>query len=474
MPQGDLKTASFDVIIIGGGVSGTALLYALAKYTGIRRVALLEKESALGQVNSLASNNSQTLHVGDIETNYSVDKVKQVRPAAMMVARYVSALPEERARGLLTRVQKMILAVGPDETHVLAARFDALKGMFPALRKIGRDEIAAIEPAVVEGRDPTQDILALASTEGYAVDFGALAQSFAREAVDSVRHGTGRVIDVKTGCMVRGIVRSGDGSFDLDTTCGALHAQAIVVDADAHSLTFAKMMGYGHEYSLIPIAGSFYFSRRLLRGKVYTMQEPKLPFAAVHGDPDILAGGDTRWGPTARFFPILESRRWNTVPEYIRTSGLGRWSTWKSFFTILLEPIRFFYLLRNTCYEIPVFGTWLFSRAVRKIVPAVHASDLRRAPTFGGMRLQRVDVRTGELQLGEGKIVGERILFNMTPSPGASVALYNGMRDAGFVVDALRSAGIDAAFDEAAMRRDLFDESMQPLTDTSVNDSYAS
>jgi malate dehydrogenase (quinone) len=46
------------------------------------------------------------------------------------------------------------------------------------------------------------------------------------------------------------------------------------------------------------------------------------------------------------------------------------------------------------------------------------------------MRLQRVDTNTKELLLGEGKIIGDHIIFNMTPSPGASVCLYNGTRDA--------------------------------------------
>jgi len=45
------------------------------------------------------------------------------------------------------------------------------------------------------------------------------------------------------------------------------------------------------------------------------------------------------------------------------------------------------------------------------------------------MRLQRVDTETHELQLGEGRIVGDNVIFNMTPSPGASVCLFNAVRD---------------------------------------------
>ena len=69
----------YDVLIVGGGVVGTALLYTLSKYTDIRNIGLIEKYSDFGLVNSASYNNSQTLHFGDIETNYSIDKARSVK-----------------------------------------------------------------------------------------------------------------------------------------------------------------------------------------------------------------------------------------------------------------------------------------------------------------------------------------------------------------------------------------------------------
>ena len=226
----------------------------------------------------------------------------------------------------------------------------------------------------------------------------------------------------------------------------------MVVDADSYSLYFAKQLGYGKQFSLIPIAGSFYFSKKILNGKVYTVQEPLLPFAAVHGDPDVCVPNVTRWGPTARFFPVLESRNLKTMIDYVRSSGLGRARTWVSFFTILLEPIRFKYLLTNMLYELPWLGKRMLVKNVQKIIPEMCACDLQKAKGYGGMRLQRVDTTTHELQLGEGKIIGDNIIFNMTPSPGASVCLYNAMRDAEHVVSFL---GENVQFDKARMQNDF-------------------
>lgn len=456
----------YDIVIIGGGASGTALLYTLAKYTNVKRLALVEKYAQLGQVNSHARNNSQTLHVGDIETNYSIDKVRQVKPAAMMVTRYVEKLPASERDAIISQVQKMVLGVGEKEVVGLKNRYEALRDVFPEVQKLVGADIATVEPAVMAGRNPRQPILALFNPKGYAVNFGRLAQSLA----DQAKKSSDKTVEVKLNTNVTKIVKTNTG-YILKTSTGEIHARTVVVDADAYSLGFAKSLGYGQEFSLIPIAGTFYFTKQILQGKVYTVQEPRLPFAAAHGDPDVNVPDSTRWGPTARFVPVLESYKPGTMWAYLRSAGLARPRTWLSFLKILLEPIRFFYLTKNIFFELPIIGKYLFVGSIKKIAPNVRARDIRIAKGFGGMRLQRVDTRTHELQLGEGKIIGDKIIFNMTPSPGASVCLYNGMRDAEALMKFFNG---EFSFDKPAMMRDLMDASVVQTTDVSSKTSYVS
>ncbi|KKW28597.1 MAG: FAD dependent oxidoreductase [Candidatus Uhrbacteria bacterium GW2011_GWD2_52_7] len=447
MQTGGVDDSQFDVVIVGAGVSGSSLLYTLARYTSIDRIALVEKYDRPGQGNSKATNNSQTLHVGDIETNYSIEKVKQVLPASMMIVRYADALPANERAAFLVKTPKMVLGVGSHEVSLLRDRFRQLVPLFPELQELNADEIARVEPMVMQGRDVTQPVVALYNPLGYAVDYERLAQSFIDHAIEQNPH-----VQVHFNDGVKHIARR-NGMYVLELRGGKrLASKTVVVDADSYSLLIAKQLGYGMKYSLIPIAGTFYFSRELLRGKVYTVQEPKLPFAAVHGDPDVRVPGQTRWGPTARFHPVLESFKYRTMVDYFRSSGLHRVKTWVSFVKILFDPIRLGYLLKNMLYELPFIGTILFIANARKIVPTIRARDVTVAKGFGGMRLQRVDTETGEMQLGEGKIVGENIIFNMTPSPGASVALYNAMRDAEKVVEFL---GEGYGFDRQRMEREL-------------------
>ncbi len=458
----------YPVAIIGGGASGTALLYTLARYTTLPRLVLIEKYTEVGQVNSKATNNSQTLHVGDIETNYSRAKAAEVKPAAMMVKYYTDSLDAGERAKVISPLQKMVLGVGAAEVEVLKNRYHDLKPIFPELVLLDSSQIREIEPAVMAGRSPTEPVCALFNKAGYAVDFGNLARSFITEA----KKVSDKTIDIITGCEIVTVEKTAEGYYALKTRSRTIYAETVVVDADAHSLGLAKKLGYGHHFSLIPIAGSFYFTPSLLRGKVYTVQDPKLPFAAAHGDPDLTVPDKTRWGPTARFFPVLESRNLKTMTDYFVSSGLSRLATWKSFFIILFESVRFWYLAKNILYEIPYFGKYFFVSCIKKIIPTIKARDIKRAKGYGGMRLQRVDTLKNELQLGEGKIVGERIIFNMTPSPGASVCLYNALRDTEQLMTFFKQA---YTFDKHRLLTELSrPESPLGDTDVSQNQSYSS
>lgn len=460
-----MEANQYDVVIIGGGASGTALLYVLAKYTNLNRIALVEKNAELGAVNSNAKNNSQTLHIGDVETHYSFDKARQVKPAAELILGYVKILSELEQTKIIKKVPKMVLGVGQKEVETLEARYEGLKSIFPNLKKIYRERLAELEPEIIRGRNLAEPIIALYDENGHAVNFGELANSLAENA----KKQTQKIIDVFCKEKVLEIKKNSEG-YSLKTTTKNLTAKVVVVDADAYSLGFAKQLGYGKNFSLIPIAGSFYFSPPKLNGRVCTIQDQRLPFAAVHGDPDLTKDDVTRWGPTARFFPVLESRNYASLFQYFKSSGLHRLTTWKSFGAILFEPIRFKYLLKNLLYEVPFLGKRLFLKQVKKMVPTLRAGDLRKAKGYGGMRLQRVDTNTKELLLGEGKIIGDKIIFNMTPSPGASVCLYNASRDAEKIMEFF---GTEFTFASDQMKTELSSD-LTSQNDLSLPNSYAS
>lgn len=433
---------SYDVLIIGGGIVGTALLYVLSRYTNIPKIALVEKHKEFAMVNSHCNNNSQTLHFGDIETNYSVEKARKVKEAAELVLAYLKKYGE----GMFVKGYKMVLGVGHEEIRELEVRYEEFKSLFPKLKKLSREGIAAIEPNLVNGRNPNEELLALYTEDGYAVNFKKLAESFIQKALEA-----DKTIDIFMNTEVKSIKREEDG-YILDTDKNTLKADAVVVAAGPHSLVFAKSLGYGKELGILPVAGNFYCAKNVLRGKVYMMQIKKMPFAAVHGDPDVNNPDETRFGPTIRVLPLLERHNYRTLIAFLKTSA------WNidgvlSLLKLMGDKDILKYIIKNILYDLPLVGKWFFLRIeVRKIVPSLTAREIKLGRGIGGIRPQVVNIKTKNLEMGEAEIVGDKIIFNITPSPGASVCLKNAENEAQKVVDFL---GHKFRFDRKSLLRDL-------------------
>lgn len=423
------------VAIIGGGVCGTALFYLLAEYTDLDDVVLIEKYDALAKVNSHGRNNSQTLHCGDIETNYTLEKASKVKASAEMVVNYTETLANRDQ--IIFKYPKMVIGVGEDECHILRERFDVFRETFPTMQLLEKQDIAKIEPQVVmiNGEFRPEPCVALALLDEYcAVDFHQLAISF----VEQAQQRSDKKLQLHLNSHVEQI-KQHNGIFHIHTQNGVIKAKSVVVSAGGHSLLLAQQMGYGLEFSCLPVAGSFYFTPKVLNGKVYTVQNDKLPFAAVHGDPDVLVDDKTRFGPTAVLLPLLERYNSSTFVEFLKVLRLDSrvlrvlWDLFK------VSDIRN-YMFKNFLFEIPGLRRWLFLKDARKIVPSLQLKDIKFAKGFGGIRPQLIDKKNATLMLGEARInSGDGIIFNMTPSPGATSCLANAELDMRLIVEHLNA-----------------------------------
>ena len=445
-----MSDSKYDLLIIGAGVSGSALLYLAAKYSDIENIGVIEKYAAPARVNSLSSNNSQTLHCGDIETNYTLDKALKVQRAARMLRNYAVAQPD--AHHIIFKYPKMVLGVGRSECELLTKRFDVFGPHYPNLKLLDKKAIARIEPNVAMHGDKFRDdeILALGSTDEYtAVNFEALSRSFVRQSQLEAAKSPEKTVDINYNEYVEDIRIDGD-EFIVETQGVCYRARSLVACAGGHSLKLAHDLGYGHHYSVLPIAGSYYFTPHVLNGKVYTVQNDALPFAAIHGDPDVLVPGETRFGPTALVLPILERYNFKTLPDFFQVFRFDRRVAKVLWDLLRVSDIRN-YMFKNMLFEIPLIRKVLFLRDVRKIIPSLKFADLKFAKKVGGIRPQLIDKNNAELLMGEAKIdTGIGGIFNMTPSPGGTSCLENAEID-------LRTIArhLGAEIDDAALQKDL-------------------
>ena len=412
----------FDTAIVGGGVAGTSLLFTLARYTNITNIILFEKYDEVSQLNSNPKANSQTLHVGDIESNYTYEKAQTVKRSSSMVANYIQNFDEVDKVGF--KKDKMLLAVGEEEVTKLKERYVEFQTLYPYLELWDEEFLATFEPKLVEGRK--EPILAMgARGQITTVDYKKLSESFVQQALD-----TDKNIQMRYNEEVLEIKREEDGTFIIISDTTSFRAKSVVVNAGAYSLLFAQSMGYGKDYAILPIGGSFFFTKeKLLNSKVYTMQNPKLPFAAIHADPDITQGWNTRFGPTAFALPKLERYHALHLKDLVSALNIDKDVTTVYMKLFKDKTIRR-YILKNVLEEMPLVGKEVFVHDAQKVIPSLKVKDLKFAEGYGGMRPQIIDKKNQELMLGEAKIEEDGLTFNMTPSPGATSSLAIALQDA--------------------------------------------
>ncbi len=450
-----MDTKHYEIVIVGGGISGAALFYELARYTDAKSICMLEKYEDLATLNSKGTSNSQTIHVGDIETNYTLDKAKITKRTANMIVKF------NLMRGLQDKImfahQKMALGVGDKEVEFIKNRYEEFKELFPYLELWDKEKLRELEPKLVyadkeQTKDRPEPIIAMGTQSEYTtVDFGAMTKELAKAAQEEEAK-----TDIFYNAEVEEIERV-NGKFKLTTTSGSVFtADFVVVNAGAHSLYLAHKMGYGKHMGSLSMAGSFYItSGEFLNGKVYMVQNPKLPFAALHGDPDILCDGKTRFGPTALALLVLERYKgvFKSLGQCLKTMNIDG-NTIKIFWDLLKDSDIRNYVFRNFLFEVPGINKKLFVKDARKIVPSLSVDDIEYAKGFGGVRPQVLNKDEQKLMLGEASInPGDGILFNMTPSPGATSCLGNAERDIKHVCEHL-----NLTFDEKKFKEELTDD----------------
>ena len=320
-----------DVVVVGGGIVGLATARALA-LRGMR-VVVLERESAIGTHQT--THNSGVIHAG---LYYEPGSLK-----ARLCVEGAAALYEYcEGRGIAAeRCGKLVVATRPADLE----RLDALERRarangVPGLARLGPDELRTIEPAA-------RGLAALHSANTGMVDFGAVASAY---AADVVANGG----EVRTGAAVEALIeREGHVEAVLAGDGGpsrrAVAARRAVACAGAWSDRLALRSGARPDVRIVPFRGAYLILRRtdLVRGQIYPVPDPALPFLGVHLSRTI--AGDVLIGPTALLVLQRRSLRWPGTVRLVR-----RW--WRTGAREVAHALSRRLLVREAARFVPEIG----------------------------------------------------------------------------------------------------------------------
>ena len=375
-----------DVAIAGGGIVGLATARALAMRG--RTVVVLEREDRLGAHQT--THNSGVIHAGLYYAPGSLKARLCVEGAAALYA-YC------RDKGIAAeRCGKLVVAVRDADIE----RLDELERRARAngvqdLARLGPGDITAIEPAA-------RGLAALHSPNTGMVDFGAVAAAYA----DDVREHGG---EIRSGAAVRALVERDDHVEVVGTGVRARHAVAC---AGAWSDRLALASGARPDVRIVPFRGAYLRLTRpdLVRGQIYPVPDPALPFLGVHLSRTI--GGEVLVGPTALMAPARDAYRLATF----RRADLGATLRWPGTARLMRR------WWRTGLTELAhAASRRLLVREAARFVPAIGPADVRPGPA--GIRAQAL--------ARDGTLVDDFVLARTgravhvlnAPSPAATASL---------------------------------------------------
>ena len=390
-----MTDASYDVIIIGGGVVGLGVGLEITRRFPRRRLLVLEKEDRVARHQS--GHNSGVIHSGIYYKPGSLKARLCVTGAAAMVDFC-------REHGIPHQVcGKVIVATAEEELprlEELRKRGEA-NGL-TGVRMIGTEELREIEPNAAGLR-------ALVVPSTGITDYAVVCEKYAE--LIAANGGT-----VKTASGATGIRRNSN-EIVVETPQGAFSAGALINCAGLYSDRISRMAGDDPGVMIVPFRGEYYDitpeRASLVKALIYPVPDPRFPFLGVHFTRRITGKVDA--GPNAVLALAREGYRHSDVNLRDLAASLGYGGFWR--------------MARKNWRS--GMGEWhrslskaAFVRALQRLLPAIAENDL--VPGGSGVRAQALKP-DGALVDDFQFVPSEKVLHVLNvPSPAATASLMIG------------------------------------------------
>jgi L-2-hydroxyglutarate oxidase len=396
-----------DTAIIGGGIVGLATAMAMAE-AGHPSLLVLEAEDRLATHQS--GRNSGVIHAG---LYYRPGSLK----ARLCVEGREALYRFCEEHGIACRrCGKLVVATSERELAGLEAlerrgRANGLQG----LQRLTPEQLREHEPHAA-------GIAGMYVAETGVVDFGAVARAYA----EVVRAAGGEVL---VNARVRRVLDDGD-ALVLETGQGAVRCRRLVNCAGLHADRMAVRCGARPSCRIVPFRGEFWRiapnRSYLVRGLIYPVPDPRLPYLGVHLTRRIDDWVET--GPNAVLTLNRHGYRRGRPSVADARDVLGYRGFWRMTGRFWRTGVAEF------CRSL---SRGAFVRQAQRLVPELTAGDLE--PAEAGVRAQAVDVDGGLADDFRIVATGRAIHVLNAPSPAATASISIGRHIAAMLLD--RKAG---------------------------------
>ncbi len=356
----------YGAIVVGAGIVGLAVARELRRRAPDARIAVIDQAQIVAAHQS--GHNSGVIHGGIYYTPGSL-KARLCVEGSRLMYDYCDehGIPHERCG-------KLIVARHEGEL----GRLDELERRgrangVPGLRRVAGRDIPDIEPNVV-------GVQALHAPGTGIVDYGRVAEAIAEE----LRAGG---VELLLGRTVQRVTPQGAGAI-VRHDRGQLRADRVIVCAGLWSDRIARRCGAPADPRIVPFRGAYLRLQAtdppVVRGMVYPVPDPELPFLGVHVTPHV--AGQVMLGPTALAVASRAGYRLSRVSArdvWETASWPGTWRVAGRFWRTGLDEVRLAASRRA------------FVAACAEYVPSLTVEDLD-GTTAAGVRAQAVG-RDGSL-----------------------------------------------------------------------------
>jgi L-2-hydroxyglutarate oxidase LhgO len=354
------------VVVVGAGIVGLAGARAiLAEHPGAE-VVVLEKEIEVGVHQT--GHNSGVVHAGLYYRPGSL-KARLCRRGVALLKEYCAA------RGIhYNECGKVLVATSVVEL----ARLDGIlqraeENGVPRVKRLGAAELSEIEPHVV-------GLGGLVSPTTAIVDFREVARRFAED----VQQGGGVV---RFGAAVVRINDVGKSAEVMLSSGAVERADRVLVCAGLYADRLARRSGRPADPRIVPFRGEYYALRPdrgyLVRGLIYPVPDPSLPFLGVHLTRTVDRG--VLIGPNA----VLAFKREGYRRRDFSFRDVRETLGWPGVRRVVAEHWRV-----GAAEAMRSASRRMFVREARRYVPQLAVADV--SPVAAGVRAQAVS-RSGAL-----------------------------------------------------------------------------